>query len=147
MRIQRTSQIITAAIIVLSVVAIACAFVSRHYRIIEARAYETRRKMFHLTEQLAYGSDRLTAAVRAYAATGDRRHYDAFQKELRVDRNRDLAVDGLQELGLDAAELELVAHGYLASGCDLHPLRAVQIPGNDFSRGETCATGCPQQQQ
>jgi two-component system sensor histidine kinase/response regulator len=108
MRIQRTSQIITVGIIVLSLLAIACAAVSRHFRIVQESAYETRRKMFNLTEQLAGGSDRLTAAVRAYAATGDHRFYDAFQKELKVDRNRDLAMDGLRQLVLTPYELELL---------------------------------------
>src|SRR5258705_808806 len=98
MRIQRTSQIITVVIVVWSLLAIACAFWSRYYRGIQEQAYETRRKMFNFTEQLARGSDRLTAAVRAYAATGDRHHYDMFQKELTVDRNRDEAVEGLYQL-------------------------------------------------
>ncbi len=108
MRIQRTSQIITIVIVALSVLAITCAFWSRYYRGIQEQAYETRRKMFNFTEQLALGSDRLTAAVRAYAATGDRRHYDAFQKELTVDRNRDEAVEGLRQLGLTASEDALI---------------------------------------
>src|SRR5262245_2815749 len=64
--------------------------------------------MFNLTEQLAQGSDQLTASVRAYAATGDRRHYDAFQRELNVDRHRDHAMAGLRQLGLDPEELELL---------------------------------------
>ena len=84
MRIQRNSQIITAAIIVLSLLAIACALWSRYFRIIQEEAYEERRKMFNLTEQLAAGSDRLTAAVRAYAATGERTYYEAFERELNV---------------------------------------------------------------
>lgn len=109
MRIQRTSQIITVTVIVLSVFAIVCAIVSRQYRIIQERTYETRRKMFNYTEQLARGSDRLTATVRAYAATGDRRHYNAFQRELLEDRNRDRGVEGLKQLGLTPAELEYFA--------------------------------------
>src|SRR5262249_1868537 len=64
--------------------------------------------MFNYSTQLAAGSDRLTAAVRAYAATGERRHYDAFQRELNVDRNRDVAVEGLRQIGLDAQELALI---------------------------------------
>jgi hypothetical protein len=108
MRIQRTSQIITVVIIALSLLATVCAFVSRHYLIVQERAYETRRKMFNYTEQLARGSDRLTAAVRAYAATGDRRHYDAFQRELTEDRNRDVAVEGLRQLGITPQERELL---------------------------------------
>jgi hypothetical protein len=108
MRIQRTSQIITVVIIALSLLAIVCAFVSRHYLVVQEQAYERRRKMFNYTEQLARGSDRLTAAVRAYAATGDRRHYDAFQRELTEDRNRDVAVEGLRQLGITPQERELL---------------------------------------
>src|SRR6476646_9348730 len=108
MRIQRTSQLITIAIIALSVLAIACALVARSYRTIQEQSYEDRRKMFNLTEQLAGGSDRLTSAVRAYAATGERRYYEAFERELNVDRNRDVAVEGLRQLGLRSNELQLI---------------------------------------
>src|SRR6476659_3278900 len=107
MRIQRTSQVITVTIAALSAVSIACAVANRHYRNVQEQAYDARRKMFNFTEQLARGSDRLTAAVRAYAATGDRRHYDAFRKELNVDRNRDVAVEGLRQLDLTREEREM----------------------------------------
>src|SRR5258705_4974663 len=109
MRFQRTSQVIPAAVVLLSLLAIACTIASRHYRAIEAQAYETRRQMFNFTEQLARGSDRLTAAVRAYAATADPRHFDAFQTELALDRNRDVAVEGLKRLDLQQGELDLLA--------------------------------------
>ena len=109
MRIQRTSQFVTAGIVVLSALAIACTLVSRRMRSVEAEAYDTRRRMFNLTQQLAFGSDRLTAEVRAYAATGDRKHYEAFQREVNVDRNRDVAVEGLRQLDLEPDELELLA--------------------------------------
>jgi len=92
----------------LSVLAIACALVARSYRIIQEQSYEDRRKMFNFTEQLAGGSDRLTSAVRAYAATGERRFYEAFERELTVDRNRDIAVEGLRQLGLLPSELQLI---------------------------------------
>jgi signal transduction histidine kinase/DNA-binding response OmpR family regulator len=108
MRIQRTSQLITIAIIVLSVLAIGCGLLARYYLTIQERAYEDRRKMFNYTEQLAAGSDRLTSAVRAYAATGERRYYEAFERELNVDRTRDIAVEGLHQLGLLPSELQLI---------------------------------------
>ncbi|HEU4417396.1 MAG TPA: hypothetical protein VFT55_00580, partial [Planctomycetota bacterium] len=107
MRIQRTSQVITVGIIALSLLAIACAGTARYYLVVQEQAYEARRQMFNFAEQLADGSDRLTAAVRAYAATGDRRHYDDFEQELNADRNRDVAVAGLQQLGLRPEESEL----------------------------------------
>jgi signal transduction histidine kinase/DNA-binding response OmpR family regulator len=108
MHIQRTSQLITLVIIAMSVLAIACALVARSYRIVQEQSYEDRRKMFNFTEQLAGGSDRLTSAVRAYAATGERRYYEAFERELNVDRNRDIAVEGLRQLGLIPSELQLI---------------------------------------
>jgi two-component system, sensor histidine kinase and response regulator len=64
--------------------------------------------MFTYVDQLANGSDRLTNSVRAYATTGGRNYYEAFQKELKVDRNRDLAYEGLQKLGLTDEERELI---------------------------------------
>src|SRR5436190_14575396 len=109
MRIQRTSQILTIVMILLSILAVAGTLWSRHFRVAQEQAYETRRKMFNLTQQFAQGSDRLTAAARGYAATGDRRQYDAFERELNVDRNRDLALAGLRQLGLASAESELLA--------------------------------------
>src|SRR6267378_316175 len=120
MRIQRNNKIITATIIVLSVFAIGCAFWSRHYRVVQEQSYEERRKMFNFTEQLARGSDRLTSAVRAYAATGDRRHYEAFERELTVDRNRDLAVEGLWQLGLTPAEQQLINNAKRSSDNLVH---------------------------
>src|SRR3954464_6579184 len=108
MRIQRTSLVLTITISILSALAIICTLWSRHYRWQQEGAFEARRKMFNLTEQLATGSDRLTAAVRAYAATGDRRHYEAFQRELNLDGNRDTAVEGLRQLGLSLQENELL---------------------------------------
>src|SRR5215831_7157020 len=108
MRIQRTSQVITACITLLSLVAIVCELVARYYRGVQEQSYEARRKMFNFTEQLARGSDRLTTAVRAYAATGDSRHYSAFQRELNEDRNRDIAVEGLLQLRLTPEEEGLI---------------------------------------
>ena len=64
MRIQRTSQIITASVIALSALSIACGLLARHYRELQDQAYERRRMMLRFADQLALGSDRLTAAVR-----------------------------------------------------------------------------------
>src|SRR5262249_30779535 len=120
MRIQRTSHVITVTIIALSILAIGCALLARYYLSIQERAYEDRRKMFNLTEQLAGGSDRLTSAVRAYAATGERRYYDAFERELNVDRNREIAVEGLRQLGLLPGELQLINNAKRSSDNLVH---------------------------
>jgi hypothetical protein len=75
MRIQRTSQVITAGVIALSALSIASALVARQYRIQQRQAYERRLSALTFADQLALGSDRLTATVQAYAATGNHRRY------------------------------------------------------------------------
>ena len=108
MRIQRTSQVLTASVVVLSTLSIVCALLSLYFRKVEERAYETRQQSLRFADQLAAGSDRLTAAVRAYAATGDRRYYEEFQRELNLDRTRDTAVEGLRQLQLTPHEQTLL---------------------------------------
>jgi signal transduction histidine kinase/DNA-binding response OmpR family regulator/HPt (histidine-containing phosphotransfer) domain-containing protein len=108
MRIQRTSQILTITLIVLSAIAVTLTFWSRYYRFEQEAAYETRRKMFNYTQQLATASEQLTGLARAYASTGDRRYLNAFQQEFNVDRNRDVALRGLQQLGLTSRETDLL---------------------------------------
>jgi signal transduction histidine kinase/DNA-binding response OmpR family regulator/HPt (histidine-containing phosphotransfer) domain-containing protein len=59
-------------------------------------------------DQLRQGSDRLTADVRAYAATGDQRWRDDFDAEVTRDRNRNTAVEKLKALGLRGDEARLL---------------------------------------
>ena len=108
MRIKQTSRLVTAGVVVFSAVTIACALVSRQFHTLQERAYATRVAALRLAEQLGEGSDRLTAAVRAYAATGDRRYLDDFDRELKVDRTRDKAVEQLNQIGLTPSELSLL---------------------------------------
>src|SRR5262249_1060479 len=92
MRIQRTSQVITVGVMVLSALTILSGAISLHFRTQQEANYAARRVATKMMYQLAGGSDRLTNAVRGYAATADRRYYDDFQRELTVDRTRDRAV-------------------------------------------------------
>lgn len=48
--------------------------------------------------QYRMGSKALTAAVQAYAATGDTQYYDAYMQELNIDKNRDIAWETLQKM-------------------------------------------------
>ena len=108
MRIQRTSQIITLCVAVLSVVTVACGVISLRYRTLQEKNYAARRTATKMMAQLAGGSDRLTNSVRAYAATGDRRYYDDFMRELNVDRTRDDAVEQLSRIELTPHERTLL---------------------------------------
>src|SRR5438270_10129111 len=107
MRIQRTSRIITASVVFLSLVTVACALVSLRYRKLQEQNYAARRVALTVAPQLAAGSDRLTNSARAYAATGDRRYYDDFVHERDVDRSRERAIEQLREIGLTSRELSL----------------------------------------
>jgi two-component system sensor histidine kinase/response regulator len=107
-KIQHASRVLTAAIVLLSLLAIACAVVARRSWAVSQEAQEARRQMLRYTDQLADASDRLTEAVRAHAATGDRRYHEEYEREVNVHRNRELAVEGLRRMGLTADELELL---------------------------------------
>jgi signal transduction histidine kinase/DNA-binding response OmpR family regulator len=108
MRIQRTSRIITAAVTVLTGVTVACGMISMRYRMLQERNYADRRRAINLVTILAAGSDRLTNAARSYAATGDRRDYDDFARELNDDRTRDTAIAELRQIELTPHELALL---------------------------------------
>ena len=108
MRIKETSRLITVGVVILSAVTIACALVSRQFRTMQEAAYANRLEALRMADQLADGSDRLTAAVRAYAATGEHTYLDDFQRELKVDRSRDKAVERLSQIGLTTSELSLL---------------------------------------
>lgn len=56
--------------------------------------------------QYRLGSKTLTTAVRCYAVTGDRQYYDDYMQELETDRNRDIALEGLDKCGLKSYEWE-----------------------------------------
>jgi signal transduction histidine kinase/CheY-like chemotaxis protein/HPt (histidine-containing phosphotransfer) domain-containing protein/CHASE3 domain sensor protein len=108
-KIKHASQNITVAIVLFSLLAIISVELAwRSWRVAH-EAQDVRQQALADMDRLAAGSDRLTGAVRAYAATGDPRHAAAFQQELNVDRNRDLAVDSLRSLGLTEDEQELLA--------------------------------------
>src|SRR3954468_18433864 len=109
MLIQRTSRVITICVVCLSVLTVACALVSSQYRAMQERNYADRRVALNTAPQLAAGSDRLTNAARAYAATGDRRFYDGFVRGRDVDRTREKALAQLRQIGLTPREESLLA--------------------------------------
>ena len=54
------------------------------------------------------GSTYLTEEVRAYAATGDKSHYDNFQNEVNNLKNREAGVAAMQEIGITAEEQGMI---------------------------------------
>jgi len=74
----------------------------------QAKAETTLPAALLALDQLRQGSDRLTADVRAFAATGDTRWRDDFEAEVARDRNRTKAVEKLKALGLTGDESRLL---------------------------------------
>ncbi len=109
MRLQKANRIITIMVASLSLASVACVLVSGYFRHRQVAALNVRTQSLLLSIQLATGTDKLTAAVRGFVGTGDPRYRDAFRREIRVERSRDRAVEGLQALGLTHEETELVS--------------------------------------
>ena len=55
--------------------------------------------------QYRLGSKTLTSEVQSYAVTGNSIYYDNYYKELEVDKNRDIALEGLRKNDITAEEL------------------------------------------
>lgn len=54
--------------------------------------------------QYRLSSKTLTSAVQSYAATSEQKYYDTYYNELNVEKNRDVAWEGLQTLDITAEE-------------------------------------------
>ena len=65
---------------------------------------EDRLETTRFLNQYRLGSKTLTIAVQSYAVTGDKNYYDDYIKELNVDRNRDIALEGLKSNNITSAE-------------------------------------------
>ena len=58
--------------------------------------------------QMTAAIERLYTNVRGAAATGEKKYYEAYNKELKEDKNRDKAIAGMREIGLTKEESELM---------------------------------------
>lgn len=56
--------------------------------------------------QYRLGSKALTTAVQSYAVTGNKMYYDDYMRELNTDRNRDIALAGLEANNIKEHEWE-----------------------------------------
>jgi len=106
--IRRQSRNLVLFLGFLTLVTVACGFEALRLRSLQEEAFSQREEALRLADQLAFGSDRLTNAVRGYAASGEQLYLDEFHRELNEDRNREVAVERLNKLGLSAAEKELL---------------------------------------
>lgn len=66
--------------------------------------YRNQMALIEYALQYKAGSQNLTNAVRSYAATGDIQFYNNYYKELQTDKNRDIALKGMKEIGITEKE-------------------------------------------
>ncbi len=69
---------------------------------------KARYDLTHNANRFMDGSTYLTEEVRAYAATGDKTHYDNFQNEVNNLKNREAGVAAMQEIGITAEEQGMI---------------------------------------
>lgn len=72
------------------------------------QALENQNALTTYTNQYRLASKTLTAEVQAYAVTGKQLYYDNYMKELKVDKNRDIALAGMDKIGLSDEEWECI---------------------------------------
>ena len=115
MRLQRANRVVSIFVASFSLASVACVLVSGYFRHRQTAALNARTQSLLLSIQLANATDKLTAAARGFAATGDPHYREAFLREVDVGRSRDRAVEGLQALGLTQEENELISRAKRSS--------------------------------
>jgi len=108
MRIKSASKYVTIVILVTLSLSIAAFLLSAELLAQRLQAHNSLLESVKATDMLAEGSDTLTNAVRAYAATSDDRYLEAFKNELNVTRSRDIATTRLRELNAKREEMGLI---------------------------------------
>jgi PAS domain S-box-containing protein len=106
--IQSTSRLLTVLLSLLSAVSIGTLLVAEYYSQQSLEADKKQAAATQAARELANGSDVLTSAVRAYAATGDEKYRQAFLAEQYQTRSRERAVAKLRDAGASAVELQLI---------------------------------------
>jgi len=74
----------------------------------ERRAVARQAEFKQLGNDLATGSDLLTNEARRYTIFGEKKHYDAYWREVNQTKTRDRVVQRLTQLGAPKAELDLI---------------------------------------
>lgn len=124
---------VTLRILITSIVFLVI-FVASNIYLSQVNAQQLESTMY--LNQYRLGSKTLTAAVQSYATTGIQTYYDNYMTELNVDKNRDIAWEGLKGDNLkdnEWAQLEHIAE--LSQG--LVPLeeQAMELAGAGDTAG------------
>lgn len=82
------------------------------------------------------GSGLLTDEVRAYSATGNKKHFDNYWKEINTDKNRDIGVQTMKDIGITTEEEKMIEK-MMSISQKLVPLEEGAM--SDVDRGDTDA--------
>ena len=108
MRISQVSRLSCGAVIALAVATVGAMWMAQAQLRAERQAIERQIEQKQLGIDLADASDRLTNEARRYSIAGDRRHLDAYWREVKETKTRDNVVARLKQLNAPAAELALI---------------------------------------
>ena len=108
MRISDITKLSYAAAISLSLLSGVSLVLADNAADAEPRAMLARAEYAQLALGLASASDHLTNEARRYTVFGDKRHFDAYWREVNETRTRDRVVQRLTELGIPQGELNLI---------------------------------------
>ncbi len=85
------------------------------------KAAENRFELTYNANRFMNASSYLTNEVRAFAATGNKEHYDNYWNEVNNLKNRDIGVSAMQKIGITKEEQNMIDNMYLISN-NLIPL-------------------------
>ncbi|MCQ4347330.1 response regulator [Pseudomonas stutzeri] len=151
MRIASCSKLIASLVAALLLASLGASLLHGHLLQERDRSRQLLADSLSATDWLLLGSDRLTAAARAYAVTGTPHHRQAFERELTIYRHREQAGERLLALGASAEELELAAsakrrsdalleverQAFAAIDQDRRPQALALLYGTDYERAKS----------
>lgn len=126
MRIKATSNLIAAVMVILIALTMIAVLLTTHY---QQQRLQVQADLLHSQQMLVLfrkGSDNLSYALRAFAATGEEKFRSEYQAELEVTQSRERALKGLSQLKLQSNEQQLINQSKLLSDT------AVQLEQNIF---------------
>ncbi len=133
MRIKATSNLIAAVMVILIALTMIAVLLTNHY---QQQRLKVHTDLLHAQQMLVLfrkGSDNLSYAVRAFAATGQQKFQSEYQAELDVTQSRERALAGLAQLRLKSNEQQLLSESKVLSDT------AVQLEQKIFSQNSAQA--------
>ncbi len=99
------------------------------------KATENRFELTYNANRFMNASSYLTNEVRAFAATGNKEHYDNYWNEVNNLKNRDIGVSAMQSIGITKEEQNMIDNMYSISN-NLIPLeeKAMENVQNGFMK-------------